>query len=103
MNFGVAWPLSEHWSGVAYGEYHISKHSPDSYYGGVQYDTCCWTFRVIASRSFYKTDTNSDGSPNNIFKNVYYIQLQLKSLGNIGNSPSALLGNTLSGFADPFK
>lgn len=103
VNAGAAWPLTERWSTLAYGQYNLSKERPDSYYGGFQYDSCCWTFRFIASRSFLKQDTNDEGGPVNIYKNAYYIQLQLKSLGNIGNSPSSLLGSTLSSFSDPFK
>lgn len=99
---GVAWPLTQHWSGLAYAQYNISQERPDSYYGGLQYDTCCWTFRAIASRSFSKWDTAPDGSPINVFKNAYYLQLQLKSLGSIGNSPSGLLTSTL-GLNDTFK
>lgn len=100
---GAAWPLTQRWSGLAYGQYNISKDRPDSYYAGLQYDSCCWTFRVIASRSFKEQNTSETGEPVNIFKNSYYVQLQLKSLGNIGTSPGNLLNSTLSGFSDPFK
>jgi len=100
---GVAWPLTRHWSGLVYGQYNISKERADSYYGGLQYDTCCWTMRVIASRSFKEQDTNDEGQPIDVFKDSYYVQLQLKSLGSIGNSPSTLLSNTLSGLNDTFR
>lgn len=103
INSGFAWPFSQHWSGLAYGQYNISKERADSYYGGLQYDSCCWIFRVIAERSFQKTDTASDGGPINIFKNSYYVQLQLKSLGNVGTSASGLISSTLGSFADPFR
>jgi LPS-assembly protein len=103
ISSGVAWPLSEHWSGLAYGAYNISKQRPDTYYGGLQYDSCCWTLRFIASRSFVSQASTDSGKPINQFQNSYYVQLQLKSLGNIGVGPSNLLRNTLSGYADPFK
>lgn len=103
ISSGFALPLSSHWSGLAYGQYNISQERPDSYYGGLQYDSCCWTFRAIVSRSFDGRDTNSKGEPVNLFKNAYYMQLQLKSLGNFGSSPSSLLNNTLSGYSDLFK
>lgn len=103
INSGFAWPFTEHWSGLAYAQYNLSKQRPDSYYGGLQYESCCWIFRVIAERSFFNYDTSSDGSRINVFKNSYYVQLQLKSLGNIGTSASGLLSSTLSNFADPFK
>ena len=87
---------------MAYGQYNLSKERPDSYYGGLQYDTCCWTLRAVISRSFSKQDVNDEGGPINVFKNAYYVQLQLKSLGNIGNSPANLLNTTL-GLNDVFK
>ncbi len=103
LSSGVAWPLTEHWSALAFGQLNISKERPDSYYGGVQYDACCWTMRFIASRSFDGNTANSDGNVVNSFKNAYYFQLELKSLGSLGASPGNLLSNTLSGFLDPFK
>ena len=103
ISSGFALPLTEHWSGLAYGQYNISKERPDSYYGGLQYDTCCWTIRAIASRSWEKTDTSSSNGPVNVFKDSYYVQLQLKSLGSIGTSPGNLLASTLGGFDDTFR
>lgn len=104
ISAGAAWPLNRQWSGLAYYSYNISKKRADSYYGGLQYDTCCWTLRAIASRSFSGQNTDENGDPINLFKNAYYVQLQLKSLGNIGTGrPDRLLANTLSGYLDPFK
>jgi LPS-assembly protein len=104
ISSGFAVPLSQHWSTLAYGQYNLSKERPDSFYGGLQYDTCCWTLRAIASRSFDKLDTTDPDNPVNVFKNAYYVQLQLKSLGSIGSSsPSNLLSSTLGGFDDTFR
>ncbi len=103
LSSGIAWPLTQHWSALAFGQLNISKERPDSYYGGLQYDACCWTVRFIASRSFNGNKANEDNNVVNEFKNAYYFQLELKSLGSVGNSPGSLLSNTLSGFLDPFK
>ena len=103
ISSGFALPLSQHWSGLAYGQYNISKKRPDSYYVGLQYDTCCWTIRAIASRSYEQTYTSSADGPVNVFKDSYYVQLQLKSLGSIGTSPGNLLASTLGGFDDTFR
>ncbi len=103
VNAGGAWTFTMHWSALAYAQYNFSKERPDSYYGGFQYDACCWMFRFIASRSFQRPDTDSNGRPDNIFRNAFYVQIQLKSLGSFGTSASSLLSSTLSSFADPFK
>ncbi len=100
---GFAWPLSQRWSTLAYAQYNISKIRPDGFYGGFQFDTCCWTFRAIAARNFDNEEKDAQDQVIENYKDSFYIQLQLKSLGSIGTSPGNLLTNTLTGFNDPFK
>lgn len=101
LDAGVAWPLSPHWSAMAYGYYNISEKRPDSYYAGFQYDTCCWALRLVAQRNYVGNAILND---KNQYQTSYYVQLQLKGLGAVGNQNSGgLLQGTLPGYNDTMR
>ncbi|MGB6976590.1 MAG: LPS-assembly protein LptD [Gammaproteobacteria bacterium] len=99
FNIAAAIPLTERWSAVGNWNYNISHSYPQSYFYGLEYQSCCWAIRAIASRII--TATNPLGNPQ--FENNYYVQLQLKGLGNVGNSdPSQLLASAIPDYEDSF-
>lgn len=66
---------------------------------GVQYDTCCWSVRLVGSRTFTNLapDTNTPQ-----YDTIYYIQFNLKGLGNIGSgNPNSLL-SSINGYNTAF-
>lgn len=95
----VAWPLNEKWSSVgAYG-YNISKQYDMISLLGLQYDSCCWAWRLVGGRNFM--NLSPLGHPE--YNNSLYLQVQLKGLGAIGNSdPSSLLKTFVPGYVDSF-
>lgn len=101
---GVSLPLSQRWNALGYWYYNIAKQRSDSYFAGLQYSTCCWAVRLVASRNF--TGTKPDSTSTNImnrFRTTFYVQFLLKGLGSFGNNdPSSLLEHSLSGYQDPF-
>lgn len=100
INLGAAWPLTEHWSAIGDWNYNISHGHPQVYLYGAQYDACCWAMRFLASR----TITAETPTGQNQFMNQFYVQLQLKGLGNVGNNdPSTVLASMLPGYQDIFN
>lgn len=101
LTFSTIWPIVKKWSGVGYIDYNINQRRIDTFYAGIQYDTCCWALRFVARRSYVSTMINSAGDTHNGFDNSFYIQLQLKGLGNFGTADtSQLLSKTIPGFRD---
>lgn len=99
INFSTAWPIARQWSFVGRYNYNISHNYPQTYYGGLQYDSCCWSARVIAGKEFNYLDNNN--SP--IFNHQVYFQIALKTLGNVGiNDPSGMLASDIPGYTDNF-
>lgn len=97
--FSFAWPVNEHWSMIADWNYNLSRGFSQTYFGGVQYDGCCFAIRALAGRTY--TALNQNGTP--VFGPVFYLQLQLKGLGNFGTSdPSSLLKTNVAGYHDIF-
>lgn len=101
INMGGTWPITQRWSALGYWYYNIGDNHPQSYFGGIEYSTCCWGIRFVANRSWFGT---TPGTFKNEYRNIYYVQLLLKGLGSFGNSdPAELLTSSLPGYVDPFR
>jgi LPS-assembly protein len=100
IGLAAALPVTEHWSLVGNWNYNISYRHSQNFFYGAEYDSCCWAVRLLASSNL--TTVDQLGVPQ--FNHVYYVQFQLKGLGNIGNSdPTTLLTSTLPGYHDNFQ
>ena len=100
FNIAAAVPVTQHWSVVGNWNYNISHGYPQTYFYGAQYDSCCWAARFVISRTIIAQDQFGNAQ----FNPAYYIQIQLKGLGNLGNSdPGALLTGALPGYQDIFN
>jgi len=98
-DFSLVWPITKKWQFIGRWNYNISHDYPQTYYGGLQYDSCCWSVRVLAGREFDYLDNNN--TP--IFDNRIYFQIALKTLGNVGaNDPSSMLKSDIPGYVDNF-
>jgi LPS-assembly protein len=96
FNAGFFWPLTHHWSAMGYTYYNLTEHHPDSYYYGLQYNSCCWSLRFVSERDYLGANIGASG---NQYKTAYYVQLALNGLGAIGNkNTDDLLLNTLPGY-----
>ncbi len=105
VDIGSTWPINERWSLFGYWYYNIALTRANSYYAGLEYDSCCWAFRFIAKRTFTGVGSDSEyGNVDNQFNNSYYVQFDLKGLGGVGNSDAAsFLQETLPGYHDSFS
>ena len=98
-SISFAWPIKESWRAMGSYNYNLSHNHPQTYFYGLEYNSCCWAVRLVASRTF--TALNQNFNP--VFNNAIYFQWQLKGLGNIGtNDPSSVLTNGIPGYSDNF-
>ena len=96
---GMAWPIAYQWSTLVYAEYNLTQHHTQAIYGGLEYYTCGWSLRFLASRAFLGNNENL----RNLYQNVYSIQLALTGLGTVGSAnPAGLLANTLPSYRNAF-
>ncbi len=97
--FSFVWPLEDQWQVVGSWNYNLSHEHSQAYFYGVEYDSCCWAVRLVQAHIF--SSLNNSGAPQ--YSNTFYIQWQLKGLGNIGtNDPTSLLLSSIPGYADNF-
>jgi len=93
------WPLNKRWSSLGNWSYNVSHGHLQTYFVGLQYESCCWAIRAIGGRSF--RTLNPEGSKE--FDNLIYLQFHLKGLGNLGSSdPKKILENHINGYHDTF-
>lgn len=100
LGFSFAWPVKTHWNVIGSWNYNVSHAYPQTFFYGVEYDTCCWAARLVAGRAF--TALNQNGLP--VFNNNIYLQWQLKGLGTVGTAaPTDLLRTGIPGYYDNFQ
>lgn len=96
-----AWPLSDRWSSLGVYSYNISKHYGMMSFLGVQYDNCCWAFRLMGGRNF-KSISPETLSPQ--YNTSVFLQVLLKGLGSAATgSPSTTIDSYLPGYVDIFR
>lgn len=100
LDLAISWPIATHWNVVGDWNYNISHDHPQTYLYGLEYDTCCWSVRLVANRVL----ESEDQFGNTTFRSAYYVQFLLKGLGVVGNTGgSTLLSRSIPGYYDPFK
>lgn len=98
-----AWPITKKLSAVGYLYYDLVHRRAQTYYGGLQYDTCCWALRAVAERSYTGYKLSTSNTPIYQYSQQYLITFVLKGLGNIDSGNSGqLLMSTIPGYVDQF-
>jgi LPS-assembly protein len=99
INLAAALPITAHWSALGDWNYNITHDHPQTYFYGAQYNSCCWAIRFLISRTMLSEDSHGNAK----FDRDYYVQFQLKGLGNFGrNDPSTLINSVLPAYRDQF-
>lgn len=88
------WPLSKTWSSVGRWNYSAEHNLTLESFLGIEKDTCCWRFRVIARR--YVNDA-FDEKP----KQGLFFQLELKGLSSFGEKLDSFLEEGILGYQVP--
>lgn len=95
----LAWPIRDHWQVVGSLNYDLVHGYPQTFLYGVEYDSCCWAIRFVAGRTLVGLNPHQ----NPVFNHAYYVQWQLKGLGNINRgNPASFLLNNIPGYQDIF-
>ena len=85
INLGVSWPLTEQWNLLGDWNYNLSHTHPETYFYGIEYENCCWAFRLVQSETYVGTDENNVKT----YNRGIYVQFLLKGLGSIGSGDAS--------------
>lgn len=88
------WPLSKTWSTVGRWNYSLEHNLSLESFVGLEKDTCCWRFRVIARR--YVNDAFDEEPTEGLF-----FQFELKGLTSFGEKLDSFLEEGILGYQIP--
>lgn len=91
-DISFAWPIGGQWSIFGRWNYSILDHQTIETMAGLQYNTCCWRFRIAQRR--FVTFTGEGSS-------AIFFELQLKGLSSLGDRLSGLLHDDIFGYGKP--
>lgn len=89
IDLSTQWPIAKRWQGFAAMNYSLRDEKLLAGLLGLEYNACCWSLRLVASRFMTATSRSST----NIF-----IQLELNDLLRIGNNPLKVLQQSIPGY-----
>jgi LPS-assembly protein len=84
------WPIKRNWSVIGRWNYAIPEKKSLEIFGGVEYDSCCWSFRAVTRRFL----TSIDGE----FDSGIFLQFELKGLSGIGRKTVDFLEQKIPGY-----
>jgi len=90
-DFSVNWPINRQWSTVGRWNYALDQERTIDAFAGVEYEDCCWIFRVIGRR--YVNDLNQKDE-----NFALMFQLELKGLTSFGDRVKKFLGRGILGY-----
>jgi LPS-assembly protein len=90
IDFGVQWPITRQVYGLARADYSLQDRQLMQQLLGVEYNEGCWVLRLVGER--YITNLTQT-------KTTFYLQLELKGLGSVGNSPLDELRLSIPGYS----
>jgi len=88
------WPVTRQWNAVGRWYYALQENRTLDAFGGVEYESCCWAFRVVARRFL----TNVDGD----YNTGIFFQFELKGLAGIGQKTADYLRENIPGYQSEF-
>jgi LPS-assembly protein len=107
-DLSTSWQLTNRWSVMGRWNYNWSHEYAQAYFYGITYDSCCWAVRFLSGRTFKGPDPDNAGLKNYddyryLYKSVYYLQVALKGLGNVGTGDtSSFIANSIKNYVDQF-
>ncbi len=97
-----AYPITNQWSLIGHWNRDTTNDRNLETIAGVEYDNCCWSVRVVARQwvvnEHFVNDAGLQDTDNGIF-----LQVQFKSLGNVGDSVDSMLSDSIVGYQDRYK
>jgi LPS-assembly protein len=96
------WPINNRWSFFAAVNYSLEASKSVEDMAGVEYDTCCWTVRLLHLRylnnvSGQLTDFTD---PDLVRENTTQFQIVLKGMGGYGDRITQIMEDLIRGFEE---
>jgi len=90
-DISLLWPINHNWSFIGRRNYNLLENREEEILAGIEYDSCCWAFRLVSRRYFAGDQLGNSRST--------MFQLELKGLSSIGKDVKSLLQNNQYGIS----
>jgi LPS-assembly protein len=90
-DLSMSWPVSTRWNIVGRYNYSFRDREPLEEFFGLEYESCCWGFRLVARRFISTRDGTRDSSIG--------LQLVLKGMTSVGTAADKLLERGILGYS----
>jgi LPS-assembly protein len=88
-DLSLVWPVGARWRVIGQYSYSLLEKKPLEQLAGVEYEACCWRFRITNRRFIVRSTGQTDNSIS--------IELELKGLARNRATPEELLGRGILG------
>jgi len=95
------WPLKGQLSIIGRWAYALQENKSLDMFGGLEYDSCCWSLRLVGRRFLSGFNTGT-GSINDEFQTGVFIQVELKGLAGMGRKTVDFLSQSIPGYTSEF-
>jgi LPS-assembly protein len=86
-----SWPLAQSWNFVGRYNYSFRDQKPLEQFYGLEFESCCWGFRLVSRRYISTRDGTRDSSIG--------LQLVLKGMASVGTAADKLLERGILGYS----
>ena len=91
VDSSIAWPIGENWSAYGRFVYSLEDEQELEQFAGLEYRSCCWRLRMVASRYVSDRTGNIDTS--------VLLQLELNGLSSVGDEADTFLERSIRGYS----
>lgn len=101
----VAWDIDDNWAVIGRYYHDVALNKPVEQYGGIQYNTCCWSMGIGARRYLTSARNNLDYSSKEVFyDNSFLINFEIRGLGsNYSSGLRSMLQKGMLPYVKPFN
>ena len=95
-------PLYDGWSVIGLYRYSLFNRQTLEYFYGLEKDSCCWRFRIIA-RQFVRGDLSNNVSTDSKPENSVFFQLELKGFTSLGEKLEDFMLENIPSYQKPSR
>ncbi|MFA6409766.1 MAG: LPS-assembly protein LptD [Gammaproteobacteria bacterium] len=100
IDVSLSIPITQTWNLIGDWNYNVSFIHPQTYFYGIEYESCCFAMRFVQGRTFIGPDNNNSLK----FDSQMYFQFVLKGLGAVGSQGlNSFLTSKITNYQDRFS
>ena len=100
IDASVLWPITRQWSIIGRRFHSIPDDRAIERLWGVEFNNCCWTFRIVRRALFVESDNPDPLDPESLGEQRWstWAQLELKGLTSLGRGIDNLMEESILGY-----